>query len=324
MKKLKFIIISERQADVEFFSQVAQNCGAEVQVVKSCPELSEALASSKDSMVFWDVDHEGATSLKHPLARAYVSVALANGTSSSRVYAVSDKSLFQDTEFMTQHGKIFCSNFCRRYGADTAAIYTKMLNLALAPNESPFATFFEASKIQKVVLKKSSHKKAAVEAVQTVLTKAGLDQAMASKVAQGTDELLMNAIFDAPINSSGTLFRHTMDRKLQFDFNSGEEVILEVAFNEQFIGVCVSDFYGAINKDLVFKFLGQDYRSKTYQIPLTQGAGLGLYGMVNSSLSLGIFHKPKTFTKVLMLLPNTSSVRQFKQSFQFVSFLSQS
>src|SRR5262249_23345514 len=139
------------------------------------------------------------------------------------------------------------------------------------------AAFLAAgSNPQKIRLTRSTHKRAAIEAIQNHLQKQGVRGRLAALVAQATDELILNAIFDAPLDNHGSSLRHTLSRDSDFELAEREQVEIEVGSSGSYMGVSVTDQFGTLKRKTILNALNTN--SKTQ--------GLGLYKTLNSGLSL--------------------------------------
>ena len=152
------------------------------------------------------------------------------------------------------------------------------------------------------------------------MSKLSINDRVAAKVAQATDELLMNAIFDAATDRDGKHTRHLLDRKARFDFAGREQVDLEAASCDEYLGICVTDYFGSLGIESVMMCLGQHYHDQDYKPRKTgPGAGLGIYGIIESGLSLVFVSEPLKRTDVLLFFPRADSFKEFKSGFRFSS-----
>lgn len=313
------ILLSNRPDDLKFLSEVPNT--PKPRIIASWQDLMSEKLPEKEVVII-DVDHKGSQDLGDPLAIEPTLDAIKKSQPQARIIALSDKSIFQHPPMPIEQLKLFTHNFVRRPGNSLSELVYKNIVCGLINDQDVFGLLF-GDNSQRVTITKSEHKLAAVEAVQNFLSKVGIDSMIAAKVAQSADELLMNAIFDAPRNSSGKAFRHNLARTSKFNLEANEVVALNIGRANNLLGVSVEDHFGSISREVVYKFLSADYRKANYRIdPNAVSAGLGLNGIVKSGLSLLMQHKKKAITKVSIIVPICNSVKEMKQSFQFVSFIS--
>jgi hypothetical protein len=164
-----------------------------------------------------------------------------------------------------------------------------------------------------------------MEASQTVLRKLGLPSRIASATSQAIDELLMNAIFDAPVDKQGSHSRKREMRNAEFELGVREQVELELGWSDVAIGVRVSDNFGSLTKEELLAFLSKNYQEAAFSPAKAErqekGSGLGLYGITQSGLSVLFVSKPGVRTEVILIIPRAPDVRQFRSSFRFLSIL---
>lgn len=319
MDKPNLMLISERAEDIEFAKQLAQLCGADFKAITKWEELVETLAKRPNSVLIWDAD--GNTDPEK--SKFYKTVLLKEGIP-GRVFVLTDKTVNQYPDLFNKASfaqLYFHHNLIRRYGKGSAAIYSRVIQQAFEPSDQTFVRYFPPdTKIQRVLIQKSAHRKAAVDATESFLSKTGINPRLASKIAQATDELLMNAIFDAARDKNGAATRQMLDRKALFDLSSDEPVELMIASTEDYVGICVTDIHGSVSPEVIMKFINQDYHDADYKLrKFGPGAGLGLYGIVQAGISLILMSKPHKKTHAMLFFPNTSSYKAIKEGFLFTA-----
>jgi hypothetical protein len=177
--------------------------------------------------------------------------------------------------------------------------------------------------VQRVTLKRSSQKAAAIAAVQNVLERQRVTPRLAAMASQAVDELLMNAIFDAAVGQDGKPNKRNIPRDADFPLSAHEEVVLSLADAREYLAVQVADSYGSLDKNTVLRFLRQDFQATPY-VPRTadKGAGLGLHGIIQSGLSLLFVVRPGVRTEVSLFFKKAETFKEFRESFRFVSLMS--
>ncbi len=240
----------------------------------------------------------------------------------NRVFVITDGAVSEYAHVVAT--RAFGHHLYRKYDRAAPMICSRLIDAALTPYPFGLPRFFPPNtQVQKIVLKKSSQKAAAVGAVQNYLVKLDIHSRLASLAAQATDELIMNAVFDAAV-FNGHQTRRSMDRATDIELFDREEVSVEVATTEDYIGIAVADQYGSLKKEVVHHFIGIDYGSQSYvPTPGKEGSGLGLYGIIQAGLSMIFVAKPGMRTEVMVFFPRVSNYKQFRTGFRFLSILSQ-
>lgn len=316
------ILISQRPEDVKFFQMMSRLLKLPFLQVQSANEIFEGLLKHGDSLVIWDMDHAGTMQDGHPLSFKTVQGALGDGVDPARVFVVTDKTANQYPELFAEAGvshRLFQHNILRHYDVPGFMILSRVMLKGFSPQPRGLSEYFpEGTKIQKLSLKKAEHRRPAADAMQNFMTKLNVDERIAAKAAQATDEFLMNAIFDAATDRDGMRTRNLLDRKAKFDFGPREQVEVEAAATKDYIGLCVTDHFGSLSLEAVMKSLGQHYHKQDYKPRKTgPGAGLGIYGVYESGLSLMLACEPRKRTDALIFFPRAKSFKAFKAGFRF-------
>jgi hypothetical protein len=121
----------------------------------------------------------------------------------------------------------------------------------------------------------------------------------------------------------GKAFRRMLARDAEFDLLPEEVLEIEVAEAQHYVGICVSDTYGSLKKNVLRRFLGVDYQDKRYEMKESDpSAGLGISGIIQSGISLLFVCQPGVRTEVMVFFPRAKTFRDFREAFRFVSILS--
>ena len=315
------ILVSERKEDIDFFSRLAASTKKKLFDARSWKSMAQLLNDNRGAIVIWDADHENAMNQEHPISAVNIRMAL---ISHPKNFALTSKpinlyeelfTLLPDKRFRYQN------NILRRYDATATTLITRLL--ATQNEEAAFglAPFFESdTRIQRIILYRSGERPAAANAIESFLEKSGVASKIAAKIAQASDELLMNAIFSAPRDKVGNAPRQNLIRTAKFDFPEGETVELETALADTYAAICVTDQFGSLLEENIVKFLGQNFQSKDYTLrKYGSSAGLGMYGVVQSGLSLFFRVLPNKRTDAFLFFKRTGSMKEFKTGFQFTA-----
>ncbi len=323
MDKPHLLVISTRLDDTVFFANLAHRLKIDCTTLRSAEGLVIFLKYFRNSIVIWDIDGpEGSSADQKNQYFSSVRTILENYLPSSRVFAISDQSLNR-AQIALAGVPIFQHHIIRHLDTPAELMMEKLISAAFNPNILGLKHFFPAqAPTQKLTLKKASHRAAAVNAIEAFFEKMGVKARLASRVAQATDELLMNAIFNAPHNKQGQPIRRLLKRSSEVEFGKNDVVKLETMATEEYFGVCVTDLYGTLTRDIVFRLLSKNYRSNEYTPPSDQpGAGLGINGIVEMGLSYAVICKPGVRTDAMIFFPRTQNHKKFRESFQFISYL---
>ena len=171
-----------------------------------------------------------------------------------------------------------------------------------------------------VKLALSSQKQEAVEAIRTYLEAAKFNSRMATSIANAVDEILMNSIFDAPIDELGKPMYAQTPRSTVFELKGRQEVEMKVGFDGSYVAVTAVDHFGSLDKVKLMKHIAKIYTDEEYKVKTSvAGAGLGLATVFQSGGSFFFVSESRTRTEVTVFFKRTESYRDFKDQFRFIS-----
>jgi hypothetical protein len=308
-----FLIASSREEDQRFGEFLAFANDLPSKQVTTVEMLRRELTAHPKSVVLWDAeDAEKVISF---------SSVLANGTIPNRVFAVTTEPL--NSYAHLAKAPVFSHHFFRRYDEPAPTLYARLVAAAIHPAPFGLARYFpETAEINDLPITRSGQKRAAVDAIQAFFVKQKVNSRLASLVAQTCDELIMNAVFDAPVLPNGLPLRRGTDRAVDFELIPQEHVHLQMASSDDYVGICVSDQFGSLKKSVLMGFLSKDYYDQSYEVRKSDpGAGLGLHGIVQSGISMVFLCKAGVRTEVMVFFAKGASYKSFRGGFRFLSVI---
>ncbi len=109
-------------------------------------------------------------------------------------------------------------------------------------------------------------------------------------IAQATEELLMNALYNAPVDEEGQMIFGDVQPKERLSMESPKPVSVRFAATGDLFGIAIRDRYGKFSKDTLVGYIEKCLRQEDDQIDSkVSGAGLGLY-FVASRASLFVYN----------------------------------
>ncbi len=176
------------------------------------------------------------------------------------------------------------------------------------------------TKIQVVKLQTSTQKADAVEAVKTFALAAKFQARMAASIATAVDEILMNAIFDAPTDEMGRPLFKVTSRASSVKLEGKSAVEMHIGFDGKYIGITAVDLFGSLDKVALLSHVSKVYRDDEYKVKSTiASAGIGLASIYRSGASLHFVSESRVKTEVSVLFRRTDNYREFKDQFRFLS-----
>ena len=126
------------------------------------------------------------------------------------------------------------------------------------------------------------------QAIQTVLDFAEqnkMRRQVRSAIGQVCEELLMNALYDAPVDADGKQIFAEIDPHDRTKTKSPRPVSIRYAATEDRFAVAVRDRFGRLAKNTILSYIEKCIHSPNQIDRKTYGAGLGLYLVANAAAS---------------------------------------
>ncbi len=151
----------------------------------------------------------------------------------------------------------------------------------------------------------SSKQRAEVTAqVIQYFEKLGVRRANRDRIATVLEEMLMNAIYDAPVDHEGKPIYNHLSRTVELTLKPEQQGIVRFATDGMLIGVSVRDPFGSFNGSTLLRYLEANYAGSAQDLNAKEGkggAGRGLHQIVENS-DLVVFNiEPKKRTEVIAL-----------------------
>jgi hypothetical protein len=108
-------------------------------------------------------------------------------------------------------------------------------------------------------------------------------------VEQCIDEMLMNALYDAPVDAQGNHIFAGVPTRTRITLRSEQSVVVQYACDGKQLAVSVRDAFGTLGRHTVLRYLHKSLHAQQQVDRKVGGAGLGLYLMVSSSTAV-YFH----------------------------------
>lgn len=102
-------------------------------------------------------------------------------------------------------------------------------------------------------------------------------------VEQVVDEMLMNALYDAPVDDQGKQIFAEIPTKTRISLRMEQKVVVQYACDDRTFSVSVRDSFGTLDRATVVRYIDKCLHSEQQIDRKTGGAGLGLYLMANST-----------------------------------------
>lgn len=118
-------------------------------------------------------------------------------------------------------------------------------------------------------------------------------------IEQCVDEMLMNALYDAPVDAEGRPLFSDLTAKTRVALETEHKVLVQYACDGKRFVVSVRDGFGTLERGTVLQYLHKCLHAKQQIDTKAGGAGLGLYLMVNSATNVLFNVMPGVATEVV-------------------------
>ncbi|MBN2357952.1 MAG: hypothetical protein JXR83_00765, partial [Deltaproteobacteria bacterium] len=162
-------------------------------------------------------------------------------------------------------------------------------------------------------LRRSADKKELVAAVRDFAARLRGDSRLVNLVGGVADELLMNALYNAPYDDAGAFrFRH-LERSASVELGAHEEVEFSFASDGHFLAVGCCDPFGSLSPNLVQERLATCFEESRADISNSSGgAGLGLFMIYNNVGKLVVNLQPGRCTEFIGIFDLRATGRERK------------
>lgn len=228
---------------------------------------------------------------------------------------------FHDCQYLRQ-SQIFGHFVQRKYGENDQVLVSRLFRAAAAERGLSIEQYFQAgARSQTIRITKTLQKRVVVESLKNHLLKIGFKPRASTIIANAADELIMNAIFDAPVDELGRQVHNQTPRNASFGLEGKNVIELKIVFDGKTLGLSVADFHGALDrKKLIGKHLGRSYESTPYEAKaVLASAGLGLSQVYRTCGGIIFSCEVGGKTEVNLFYKKTASFREFKDQFRFLS-----
>jgi hypothetical protein len=124
------------------------------------------------------------------------------------------------------------------------------------------------------------------KAIQTILDfaeGAKMRRQVRSAIGQVAEELLMNALYDAPVDDEGRAIFAEVDPHDRTKMRTPRPVSIRYAATDDMFAVAVRDRFGRLAKNTILAYIEKCIKSPNQIDRKTYGAGLGLYLVANAA-----------------------------------------
>ncbi len=118
-------------------------------------------------------------------------------------------------------------------------------------------------------------------------------------IEQCVDEMLMNALYDAPVDDQGRSIFSEIPTKTRISLRVEQKVVVQYACDGKQFVVGVRDAFGTLDRSTVLRYLHKCLHNEQQIDRKAGGAGLGLYLITNSSTGVYFNVLPSVATEAV-------------------------
>jgi hypothetical protein len=156
-----------------------------------------------------------------------------------------------------------------------------------------------ATQVRYVRLRDYGGRTKAIDAVTAFAEGCGIRSKVRASIAQACEELLMNALYDAPVDEGGHSLFGQVSTKDRLGTPSPKPVSIRYAATEDRFAIAVRDRFGRLEKDTILNYLHKCMTSDQQIDRKEMGAGLGLYLVANAASEYVVNIAPGIATEVV-------------------------
>lgn len=166
-----------------------------------------------------------------------------------------------------------------------------------------------------VKIQESRLKQDYIQEVSTYALSLGCNERVVELIETIVDELVTNAIYNAPRTAAGEPKYQKLSRREPVVLEPGEVGELQFACDGDYIAIAQIDPFGALTQDTVVSYLNRCLVKGPNQISeASGGAGIGLYRVFQSLSKFVINIEPGKKTEVITLIDLRLSMKRFRQA----------
>jgi hypothetical protein len=201
---------------------------------------------------------------------------------------------------------------------DLFSCVRRLLDGPASPGVTPY--LLSGAPVHEAKVNNSADKDAALAEVVRFAESMDLAGEKLRRVELATEELLMNALYDAPRNAEGGPRHADMDRRLAVELGSHETVHLRYGCDGQTLAIAVADPFGSLSKRSVTERLRKVRDGVPPPDSGVAGAGLGLVLTYSVANQLIFSVRPGRLTEVTAVLHVGGSNRSAQERGTAVHF----
>jgi hypothetical protein len=146
----------------------------------------------------------------------------------------------------------------------------------------------------------------------------GVPRSFREPIEQCLDEMLMNALYDAPVDAHGAPLFAGVPARTRITLRTEQRAIVQYAFDGKQLAISVRDAFGTLERRTVLGHLHKGLHAAQQVDRKAGGAGLGLYLLANAATAVYFHVLPGIATEVVCVFDLAAPKRLLEQLGFFV------
>lgn len=316
---MKIIGLTEFASDRRFIEAIAASLGCQALMSEVIGDLSKEISENKFLALF--------LSCKQPSDLDGITAFFPEELDLNKVHIIVDD--LPNLDLKPYSNLPFCSNVIfRSYeknGISAEECGTHYSRIVHGSQMKEINGIFDLVKDPSICSSKkiteSLQKRFVAEGISSQLQKKSWHPKIAMILANAVDELIMNAIFDAPADQNGEQALGKVSRAIDIQLPVSNGVEIQTAFDGEYLIISVIDQMGTLDRPKLIKHLASNYGNlmTVSRGEGDAGAGLGLSLILKNGASLRFACCPKHKTEVTVFVKKENSYAKFREQFRFIS-----
>src|SRR5262249_3118029 len=152
-------------------------------------------------------------------------------------------------------------------------------------------------KVYSLLVGDYQEKSVAIAAVSDFAASIGVRRKYREAIEQCLDEMLMNALYDAPVDAGGKQMFADVPTKTRISLRMEQKATVEYACDGNIFALSVRDSFGTLRGETVLRYLDKCLHSDQQMDRKGGGAGLGLYIISNAATQFLLAIHPRVATE---------------------------
>ena len=167
-------------------------------------------------------------------------------------------------------------------------------------------------KVYSLLVGDYQEKSVAIAAVSDFAGSIGVRRKYREAIEQCLDEMLMNALYDAPVDAGGKQMFADVPTKTRISLRMEQKATVEYACDGNTFSLAVRDSFGTLRGDTVLQYLDKCLHADQQMDRKAGGAGLGLYIISNAATQFLVAVHPQIATECTCTFDLTAAKVQLK------------